>query len=257
VATDNTAILNDYKKLVSSIGRAAIHTLFPKDFEYFMFALELTDYDGATIDYFTWPIMPSSISKNENNRINVKKTYAGVTVINSKSFTPSELTIKGSFGRSFKILIEAGTPSIFKAFQFSRQNGVWDTSDLDQSKLKEESRNYNPVVKTGYGCIQILKSIINKSAGCDDKGRPFKLYAYNLSMGESYLVAPSPNPLVITLNDSNQNMIPNYTLNLITLAPISGTKTQGDTGSGLSNVLGLDVAQKATSTFVSTLRSIV
>lgn len=243
------------KELISSVGRAAIHAMYPSEIEHYAFSLELATFDGETVDYLTFPIMPSGISKTENNRINIKKSYAGVTVINSKSFTPQNLTIKGNFGRAFKILIESGTPSIFRAIKYSYKNGIKDVSDLDQAKLSSESRNFDPTIKTGYGCIQILKAIINKAAGTDDKGRPFKLFAYCPALGESYLVVPDPSGLTITLNDSSQNMIHNYSLNLIVVAPITGNNLQGKNASGMKNILAFDLIQKSSSIFVSGLKN--
>jgi hypothetical protein len=254
MAIDIEGVKRDFKNLAETLGRGALHALYPKEFEFYMFALELTTFDGDTIDYLTFPVMPSNITKAENNRINVKKSFGAVTVINSKSFTPSDLTISGTFGRSFKILIESGSPTIFNGLKYSYKTGIWDPNDIDQSYLKNDSRNFNPAIKTGYGVIQALKSIIAKSAATDDKGRSMKLYCYNLGMGESYLCVPTPNPLTIKLNDKDNNMLPSYSLSLTTIALITGTTTQGKSSSGIRSVIGLDYAQKYSSTFVSVLR---
>ena len=252
---DTKNILNKYQDLVVNIGRAAASTLYPMEFEYYLCALELTTYEGETIEYFCWPIMPSSITKNESNRTQIKKTYSGVTVIDSKSYTPTEISLKGNFGRSFKILIDSGLPTLFKAFRFSIKNGINNNSDLDQSKLTQNPIQFEVAIKTGFGCVSILRSIINKASGTDDKGHPFKLFFYNPSLGESYLVVPSPgNPLVISLNDSNNNMIHQYSLNLTAIAPISGHTLQGNNSSNV-DILSPDIVQKSVSTFVSIVRT--
>ena len=256
MAVDTKGILEKTQTLFNSIGRAAANTLYKNEFEYYMLGLELTDFEGNTIDYFAFPVMPSSITKNETTRLNVKKTYGGITVINSKSFTPSEVQIKGNFGRNFKIMVDVGQSTIFKAFKFSLKNGINDVSDIDESKLVQNPVQFDVAIKTGYGCIKILQSIINKAAGTDDRGKSFKLYLYNPALGESYLVVPTPNPLVFSQNDSQSNMIWQYVLNLIAIAPISGNTLQGNNSSNV-NILSPDIVQKATSTFVSIIRPMI
>jgi hypothetical protein len=45
------SVNRQYTNLVRSIGQAALSSLSPHDFEYYMVALELTDGSGRTIDY--------------------------------------------------------------------------------------------------------------------------------------------------------------------------------------------------------------
>ena len=47
------SVNRQYTNLVRSIGQAALSSLSPHDFEYYMVALELTDGSGRTIDYFS------------------------------------------------------------------------------------------------------------------------------------------------------------------------------------------------------------
>ena len=252
--TDQTQIVNELTQLYSSIGRAAVSNLFPNDFEYYAVALELTDFDGFMVDYFLFPVMPKGISKTETSRANIKKTYNSTTVLNSKTFSPCDISIKGTFGRAFKIVIDADTMGLFRGFKYSRKSGVWFTPDLDQSSLQAKAAaSFNPIVKTGFGCLQILRSIISKASGTDDKGRPFKLFLYLPALSEAYLVAPTPNPLTLTMDEGSTNMIWQYQLNLTAIAPLSGNLSQGKIGSSCVNVLALASIQKATTAFVSTL----
>jgi len=240
---DINNVITEYNKLYKSIGRAVIHSLYPNDFEYYSISLELTTFDDHTVDFFVFPVLPKAISKTEAVRINVKKTFSAITVINSKSFTPSEIMIKGDFGRSFKILLDSGQSTVFKAFRFSRQNGVNNVADLDVSSVPIISNPFSVNIKTGYGCTKILQSIINKASGTDDKGRPFKLYLYNPALGESYLVVPSPNPLIFDQNDQQNNMIWSYTLNLTAISLVTGSKSRTATTS-MTNLLKVDNIQK-------------
>lgn len=253
--SDITRAYDEYRRLSSSVGKAALHTLFPEDFEYYSISLELTTFDDNTIDYFVFPIMPKSISKTEAVRINVKKSLSTITVINSKSFIPQEISIKGDFGRAFNVLLKGSESTVFRAFRFARDNGIKKIQDLSPSYVSKRTAVFDPVIKTGYGCIKILQSIINKANGTDDKGRPFKLYLYNPALGENYLVVPSPNPLILDQNNQQNNMIWGYTLNLTAIAPIHGSKSRILKGS-LTNILAVDNIQKglnATTTLVGDL----
>ena len=61
-------VVNEAMSLAKSIGLQAIATAMPHEFEWYMIALELATADNKTIDYLTFPIMPNSLSKVEQNR---------------------------------------------------------------------------------------------------------------------------------------------------------------------------------------------
>ena len=248
-------VVQKFMQLMGSIGRAALSTTFPSDFEYYSISFELTDYMDNTIDFLTFPIMPKSITKSENNRINVKKSASAVNVINSKSFTPHDITIKGNFGRSFVILVNVNTPNVLKTFKWSIPAGVRDVYDIDNSIVSTKSDTFNPVVKTGFGCTKILQSIINKSSGTDDKGSPFKLYFYNPALGEAYLVVPAPNSMTLMQNETQNNMMWEYTLNLIAIAPVLNNLTS--LRHSATNILSSDIIGKGISATVSTVAKLI
>ena len=246
---DATSLGRRLSSLVGDIGRANVHALYPRDFEYYLVSLELVlqgDSGEETIDYFVFPVMPSSMTKSENNRVNIKKTSSANVIINSKHFVPHDLTIKGDFGRGFKLLMQPqGDDSIsFRSLRFSNQSGSVKATDLDEEKQKVKRAEFSKSIKTGYGCIKILQSIIDKAKGVDDKGNPLKLYFYNPALGESYLVVPTPNALVLSQDDANNNMIWAYTLNLTIVAEVQGTR---DTTikSSLSDIVSVGAIQKA------------
>jgi hypothetical protein len=208
------SVTRDYNQQFSQLGRSLLHARFPNDFEVYMMALELTDADGNTIDYFSFPVMPQSIQKTELKRTNIKKTSSGVTVLSSATFTPEEITIKGNFGKSFKIIV--GKEPHPKGVAFSIPSGKMNL--LGKKAIK--TPDFSIGVKNGYGATKILQSIINKSTAVGNDGRPFRLYFYNMALGESYLVAASPTGLQLSMSE-DKNMIWEYTLNLTTIAPLS------------------------------------
>ena len=117
------SVNRQYINLVQQIGQAALSSLSPHDFEYYMMALELTDGSGRTIDYFAFPVLPTSIQKTEPKRTNIKQSNTGITVLNSTAFVPQQITIKGNFGKFFKIILQTKGP-VGSAVAYSISNGV-------------------------------------------------------------------------------------------------------------------------------------
>ena len=216
MSIDLTIINRKTNELYQGIGRALMHQLYPNDFEYYMIALELVDGAGGTIDYFAFPVLPSAITKSENKRINIKKAYKSTLILTSTAYTPQDVSIKGNFGRGFKILI--GAKEILSGLAFSTKAGIYE---LNQTAPIPQ---FSQFVKTGYGAIKLLQSIVHKSDGSDSNG-PYRLYFYNFALGESYLVVVPAKALTLEQNDSNMNMIWNYTLNLTTIAPLDLIKS--------------------------------
>jgi hypothetical protein len=201
---------------ISSGMKVTRSLLFPNDFEFYMCALELTTFDGDVIDYFAFPIMPNSIQKSEINYTSKYVTFGGVTILNSDTFTGGRLVLSGNFGRSFRFLIRGGEWLSFKGLSFSMKSGIKRKNQIN-SKLKDISPDFHPDVKSGYGCIKILQSIIDKSKG-HDNGKPFRLYFHNPALGESYLVVALKEPLNLSQEVTSSNMIWNYQLSLEIIA---------------------------------------
>lgn len=220
MASSVSSAQNRLLGLMESVGRPALATLFPNDFEVYLCTLELVTADGETIDFFTFPVMPESISKQEIKRNSIRNTAGGITVLSSPTYTPQEISIKGNFGRSFKILI-GDTES--NAAAYSMSSGKYDISDLTGKVKSTINTVFDASIKTGFGATRMLKAIISKSNGVDDKGRPFKLYFYNLAFGESYLVVVPPNGITFSQN-MQKNMIWEYNLNMTAVAPLEAVK---------------------------------
>jgi len=214
-----TEAISRYSGLLSSIGKAGLNMLFPNDFEYYMVALELVDSRGMTIDYFSFPVSPSSISQTEPEITNVKQTAGGVVSVSSSVFVPKEITIQGTFGRKFKVILNrSGKTLDFSAIRYSADAGVYKKSNYLVVLSEIKTMAFDPSIKTGFGCLKILQSICDKSNSVGIDNKPFKLYFYNLALSESWLVKKMV--LTVDANERDRNMLWNYNLQFKAIAPL-------------------------------------
>lgn len=204
-----------WQKKSKSLGYTAAATLlsslYPADFEAYMIAFELCDNFGETLDFFAFPIMPSQLDIQETIPVRVENTFGGVNALSSTVYVPKEINLNGNFGRIFKVLIrnEFKIPIITK-FDLERDY----TGGNQTFKQTELSHN----LKTGYGCIQVLRSLINRSVAVDSKtGLPNQLYMYNMAFGEGYLVKPTN---FNASQDISNNGIWKYNLSLKSICPL-------------------------------------
>ena len=187
------------KTLTYTLGRGVLSSLYPDDFESYIFSLELVDSQDQTCDYFLFPINPSSISISENQLVNIKKTIGGLSSISADTYQSKVISIEGTFGRQLKLIIGRELVN-FLGF------------------LNPSQKSFSSSLKTGFGCCKILEKIIHNSNQLDSQGKPFFLYLYNLSFGESYLVKCVSSP---TFHQSvEKNMIWSYSLKFQTLADL-------------------------------------
>lgn len=251
------SLVQGVKSMAASEAQAMLNTTLPHDFEYYMVALELVDGSGNTIDYFAFPIMPSSIQKTEPKRTNIKQTGSGVTVVTNTAFTPQQIVLKGNFGKYFKILLSPKVPEGL-AVAYSIQNGKYD--------LYQSNANWKGLggiasgvvnVKNGFGALNILRAIISKSNGLDSEGRPFRLYFYNMAMSESYLVTVPANGLVVDSNVHGNNFLWNYNLTLTVLAPLDLVLGSKGLKSSLTKLASANSVQKGINAMTSSLRNLI
>lgn len=249
-------IRNTVNEQIANVGRAAVSNLFPRDVEYYMCALELTTAEGDTIDYFAFPIMPKNIQKSEHHKTSYYHGLNSTIILNTDTFTPGEITLSGDFGRSFKVLFDGLGKDIvkFRGVRFSRENGVYTHDDVN-GKFNFKVPELAFSIKSGYGCIKVLQSIISKAKGQVD-GKSFRLYFYNPALGESYLVVPTKNPLTIQ-QDESRNMIWGYTLNLTVLAPMEKVVTWDKRVTSLAKGTSIDLIQKGVNNLLGDLAKYV
>lgn len=214
-------VINEAMRLAKNIGLQAIATAMPHEFEWYMIALELATADNKTIDYLTFPIMPNSLSKVEQNRTSIKKSLNGVTVLQNSSLPLGEIVLQGNFGRGFKNLVGVGNDVSISALAYSMKAGKYDLYSLQEGSGRKipKVKIFNTAVKTGYGVVKMLQAMLNKSVGHDSAGRPFRLFFYNMAFGESYQVVVPSNG-VRFYQDLSNNMIWNYDLRLTVVAPL-------------------------------------
>lgn len=226
------ALESKRRSLVSTIGKAALHALYPKDFEYYLLALELVNSKGIAVDYFAFPILPHQIEERQVEITNVKKTMGGVTVLKTPTFIPVDITLSGDFGKKFKLTL-GGRQIEFAGIRFSLSNGVFNVQADPLGNLLDKVSVFSSFAKTGYGCIKTIEAMKNKSKGLDSFGKPFSLYMYNPILGNDYQVE------VLTFSHSQDrdqnNMVPKYSMAMKAVAPLSAL-TDWNSFSGIRNI---------------------
>lgn len=207
---------------LGSLGKVGLNGLYPKDFELYVFALELVNSKGDTEEYFLFPINPSNFEESAPANTSVVKTMGGIVTIDSNTFDPVDIMMSGNFGQKFKALI-GGELIDFGALSYSSKAGVFSPSKANGT-FKETI--FNSKIKTGYGCIKLLQTIVEKSRGLDQFNKPYSLYLYNLALGNNYLAKV----LNLTFKqDMSSNKIWNYTLQIKgigTMESIQGVRSQ-------------------------------
>lgn len=224
--------------LVGSVGStfvdSILHSMFPNEFELYLVALELTDYSDNIIEYFTFPINPSMLTKTEPRIKNIRKTFGGVTVNKAMGFVPQDITIKGNFGRWWKTIIrgrEINVNSILKKTTQFNQNG-----------------EFNAIIKNGYGSLKVLQSILQQSDEIVD-GYPRKLYFHNFMLGESYLVEVIDNTIDLNVQT---NRIHNYSVRFKVISPVN----MNSLSEGFNSIVSGGI-QKTLNNSVQTVNSIL
>ena len=207
---DTKDTVNRYNRLISQLGKTTVSAAYPNDIEVYLCAFELVDSKLNTEAYFAFPIQPSSIQKVEPTRTTIKKSLSGTTILKNSSFIPQELSLKGNFGRKFKIL--NGLDG------FGYGNTIEDKLGSFQS-VQFDTPEFSYSVKTGYGCIKLLQKIFQSSQKVDKYGKSKSLVFYNLGFGESYLVTIPPTGFSFSQTE-DQNMIWSYQANLTIIAPL-------------------------------------
>jgi hypothetical protein len=230
----NEDLQQKVREIIASAGRPALGAIFPNEFEVYMLTFALTDSDGAFVDYFSFPVMPSNMQKTETSAANVKRTLGGVVTQTSPSWVPQDLTISGDFGRNFKILV--GRDIIqFKAFASS----INAMGEAGMSGLKAP---FNVKIKNGYGCTKVLQKLLQKSTKLDEFGYPYKLYIHNPVLGESHLVQYMD--LSLTMDENSNNRMWRYNIRVKLLA--DANKLLSSTGwQGRLATIGMGVLQNS------------
>lgn len=250
VVPSTNSVVAKYKGLVATIGRAGLNSLFPNDFEAYICSLELVNSKDQVVDFFVFPIMPSSITQTEPSIVNIKKTAGGITTLDTTTFVPIPIVISGNFGRRFKFLTGNNQVSA-SAIRFSTQSGSYTKESILNGLTQIKNAVFSTTVKTGYGCIKILEAIVDKSRSLDEFNLPHRLYFYNPALGNNYLIKVNS----LSLNQTkNENMIWGYTLNMTAIAPISGIR-DGEGRNSLTKTTQFSLLNKGLNSTVNLVKT--
>lgn len=242
---------NSFRTQLANIGRNALSALYPNDINLALIALELVDSNGSTVDYFAWPIMPSEIRETHQEITNIRKTIGGVYVLKNTTFAPRQISLSGTFGRRFKLLIN-GKQLELAGFRFSINSGKIniDPPNFLDKKVPE----FSSFAKNGYGCIKIIEAMKEKSKKLDANGKPYSLYFYNPLFGNNYQIE------IINfshMQDENaHNMLPAYSLQCVAVAPLDSVLSRlSNINSALKNITFASL-QKGANAIVSNLKGL-
>lgn len=182
------------QNIIANGGRAALHALAPDDFEYYACSFELLKSNGDIERIFHFPVMPNGISIDGQSIVNIMKTGTGTTVQFNDSFVPKNISINGTFGRKFRLLL-------------SDNSG----NDISFKNIKQNLKDIDLKVKTGYGAMKSMEYLLDELYLLDEYNMPRFLIFHNLAFNQSLLVE------VISKNfsQSNENnMMWNYSIQL-------------------------------------------
>lgn len=204
-------------------GRVVMHTLKPDEFEYYACTFELLDSNFVTEEIFHFPIMPTSMSINAQYPVNIKKTGRGYLVQTSDSFVGKNISLNGSFGRRFKILLHT-----------TKKNGENASTDLK--------------IRTGYGATKMLEKIMDKTRLPDASGNPRFLavhnYAYNMNVIAEVIS--------FQLSQSMENnMMWNFSIEMKAVADYNNFSQSNKSKGELSSLLKVNLGQQSINRILS------
>jgi hypothetical protein len=250
MATSISSVQANYQARLAQLGKAALHALYPNDFEYYSMSLELVDFLGNTVDYFTFPILPSNIDETTKELTNVRKTMTGVNVLKNPTFVPHPIVITGDFGKMFKVIING------QAIEFAGLSISSGHFSIDPLKAVRTFTQFSSFAKTGYGCIKVLEAMKQKSKQLDTNfKKPYSLYFYNPIFGNNYQV--EFDTFKVTQNSKERNMIPGYTMQLTAVAPLDSLLSRtANLKSSVKN-LAFSSLQKSANSAARNLRGVI
>lgn len=184
-------------------GLDYLYSQFPNEFEYYACGFELVDSDNKVIAFFTFPVMPESISNSYKPASRTKRTMTGSVISNNPSFAAFDINIAGNFGHKFRrvsgdissFIGEQGTanPTTNQPKQVNNKLANVTAAGSTGTTLKPvtvmpPAKIFNSDYKTGYGCCKIVEGILIKANKFDDNYGVHRLYFHNFSFNQSFLV---------------------------------------------------------------------
>ena len=228
--------------IVRTVGKAAANALFPNDVEYYIITIELVDSKGNTVDYLTFPVNPDLFTYDDHSLVNIRKTLGGVTTLNTSTFVPKTIVMSGTFGRSFKLLLQPPIQSNETGFSLT-----------DGLSLK--TNTLNATVKSGYGTLKLLESILVKSKELDIYNEPHSLYLYLPLSGHNFVVEYTD--FSLRQDVASSNILWRYNVKLMAVAPLTQARTRNSKITSVVNTVGVNLVQKRANSLLSNIRKSV
>jgi len=230
------AMNNMFFDTIEKVGRAAAHTLFPDNIEYYLCSLELIDGEGNTQGFMTFSVMPDNLIESETAITSITKTNSGLVTLFSDSFIPKQISIQGSFGRKIRFLLGNVEPQNNKSVKYFDMNAAWKGGAMAAGINTAGDGLFlgQPLIKTGYGLIKMLKKFVEMSRKLDQNGQPHLLIFTNYVLNTAYVVE--------VLQDSysqsvQNNMIWFYSLEMKAVCPASAVKTANNQKNSLVSIV--------------------
>ena len=205
-------------------GRAVMHSLSPNDFEYYAISFELVDSSFNSLRIFNMPVLPNAISINRTSPITTKKTALGYFSVFSDAFQAKTITLQGTFGRKFRLLVTS-------------------------KKGEDGKKDFDLKVKTGYGASKILESILDESQTDSESGDKKFLILYNLTFNQQLVVEVLSHQFNQSLEN---NAMWNYNIELKAVADVTRIKGNNSDKS-LKSLLKTSVLNKTINNVFSNL----
>jgi hypothetical protein len=223
------------KQAINLFGRGLLHQQYPNDIEFYFMALEVVDSNLNTVAYFPFPVNPSLYRSSVLPQTTIRNNYGGINVIRREAFIPREIQIAGTFGRRFNVsfpnISEIGNIVSFNAAAInpnkvpSKHQEPLATAKEYSHSIKQNGLQLDVRIKNGYGMCRVLEGLLtqvysNNSGNGFGRGdnAPYYLILYNSFNNDNYIVEPAGFAFPHTVG---QNMMHNYELNLIAVAPLS------------------------------------
>lgn len=217
-----------------TIGKSALHTIAPDNYEYYMCSLELLSSDAQRKGFISFIVMPNNISESVQPIQTQTKTKSGLVTLFNNSFCPVSIALQGTFGRKYRLV-----------------TGLIDPQDASEKKWKNflngnwgKVKNFSVGAKSGYGLTRVLKYILEKANTLDENNRPYLLVYNNYSFNSAYVV----DVINYSFNQSTENnMLWFYNIQLKAVAPGTAVQTNKQSnGSLLGSVASNAIAQGLT-----------
>lgn len=222
-----------------TVGTAALHTLSPDNYEYYMCSLELLNADGDQEGFMSFVVMPNNLSETTTPIQSQTKTKNGFVTLINGSFAPVTINLQGTFGRKFRLVTDIIDPNSSSKDFFNGNIGKLLGSTVS--------------IKSGYGLTRVLQYILKAANELDKNGRPRILLFNNWAFNTAYVV----DVMSYSFSQSTENnMLWFYQVQLKGIAPADSIqKTSQSNGNMLSSIKSNAIAQGLSNIISSVTRT--